>query len=361
MAFNLAKCNFCGICLERCPYSEFTKEQCADEMRKLIKGETTRITSECITCYACNQFCPTGANPFDLILRRIEEQRGNFGSLAYYNHVAVVDLPSVSPSEVIWGKPGKPAINGSIFADWIPHQFEGQMFEGLTFLKGGDFDAKLYWEHAGRERPFREILPKKLENIARIGVKEVICPNPDDYTAATTKAMEYDVYVPFKPIHIVEYLLGYLKEHAGQVKKLNIKAAYQLPCASRYYPWVEEWRDELLKLIGVERVQRRYDRESQICCGANFGATRGYEAFKENANRNIEDMKGAGAEALVMECPMCTSNLRDMAKEAGLEPYIISNLCRLALGEELPAGGAGLGDDREFVIKGTKIVTGIIT
>jgi len=57
--------------------------------------------------------------------------------------------------------------------------------------------------------------------------------------------------------------------------------------------------------------------------------------------KNIMDAKDAGAEAMVFLCPMCISGLRSRAKAQGLEPYIISNLVRLALGEQLTHGGAG--------------------
>jgi Fe-S oxidoreductase len=65
------------------------------------------------------------------------------------------------------------------------------------------------------------------------------------------------------------------------------------------------------------------------------------ERANEIKERNIKDAKEAGAEAFVFSCPLCALNLRRKAKEAGMEPFMLSNLCRLALGEELPAGGAG--------------------
>jgi len=66
---------------------------------------------------------------------------------------------------------------------------------------------------------------------------------------------------------------------------------------------------------------------------------------KEESNKwrmkNLMDAKEAGAEAMVFLCPLCVLSLRSRAKAQGLEPYIISNLVRLALGEKLTHGGAG--------------------
>ena len=55
--------------------------------------------------------------------------------------------------------------------------------------------------------------------------------------------------------------------------------------------------------------------------------------------KNIMDAKEAGAEAFVLLCPICIFGLRGRAKGQGLEPYILPNLVRLALGEELTYGG----------------------
>ncbi len=57
--------------------------------------------------------------------------------------------------------------------------------------------------------------------------------------------------------------------------------------------------------------------------------------------KNIMDGKEHGAEAMVFLCPLCTLSLRSRAKAQDLEPYLLSNLVRLALGEELTVGGAG--------------------
>ena len=150
-----------------------------------------------------------------------------------------------------------------------------------------------------------------------------------------------------------------------RIKKLHLKVAYQLPCASHYTPWENESIDEVLELIGCERVKRKYDRDNQICCGATLGTTQwptqGKDASLRIRKENIRDAKTAGAEALVMHCPMCAVNLREMAQEAGMKPFMLAELCRLALGEKLPGEGAGLGDNRDWVIRASKVLAGVVT
>jgi len=151
------------------------------------------------------------------------------------------------------------------------------------------------------------------------------------------KVKEYKIALPFKPIHIIEYLRDYVKEHENQIKKLNIKIAYQHPCASRYTFEKETILDELFELIGAERVNRKYDRLEALCCGGIQGSMVNVskEVEEEWKMKNLMDAKDAGAEAMVFLCPMCILGLRSRGKAQGLEPYIISNLVRLALGEKL--------------------------
>jgi Fe-S oxidoreductase len=122
-----------------------------------------------------------------------------------------------------------------------------------------------------------------------------------------------------------------------------MKIAYQQPCASRYTFENNKILDELLELIGVERVDRKYDRDNALCCSGVMAVM--LNLGKEESNKwrmkNIMDAKEAGAEALVFLCPLCVLSLRSRGKAQGLEPYIISNLVRLALGEKLTYGGAG--------------------
>ncbi|MBE0512019.1 (Fe-S)-binding protein, partial [Candidatus Bathyarchaeota archaeon] len=308
----------------------YSKEKAKEEIDKLIKGEPASIIKECITCVACNQYCEKGANPFDLINQR-QEETGLFPvsdrALDFFSAAEIM------PTEVIPGQPEKPVISLCTVGDLIPGLFEGQLFEGMTFLKGGEYFCKIGWVHAGKESPVRDGAQAVVEKLAEIKAEEIIFYHDDCYAMMATKVKEYGIDLPFKPIHIIEYLLNYLRDHKEQIKKLNMKIAYQQPCASRYTPWKDEWLDELFYLIGVERVKRKYDRMNALCCATPVVAT-DRERASSIKNRNIKDALDAGAEAIVFLCPICFLSLRRRTREAGLEPIPISNLCRLALGEK---------------------------
>jgi Fe-S oxidoreductase len=147
-----------------------------------------------------------------------------------------------------------------------------------------------------------------------------------------SKMPEYNVQVPFKPMHIVEYMRNYLKEHRDQITPLDRKIAYQRPCASRYTGEMDPVLDEAFELLGVERVARKYDRESALCCGSLFSRI-DPERIKPTMAKNIQDALGAGAEAMVFLCPVCMRALAKPALEQGLKPVFITQLARMALGE----------------------------
>ena len=338
--FYKEKCTLCGECLMKCPYLAYPEEKAKEEFKKLIDGEPTPVTADCITCAACNMFCPEGANPFDLINDR-QEETGDYKMTkpAQMN----MKMGTRMKSKVIEGEPGKPIMNLCVMGDLHPGVIEGQLFEGLTLLKGSDYFCYFGLIHAGTPSAVKDNAQTFVDNLAKTGAKEIICYHDDCYAMLTNKVKEYGIALPFKPIHIIEYLRDYVKEHENQINKLGIKIAYQQPCASRYTFEKDPILDELFQLIGVERVNRKYDRVNALCCGnAQAGmANVSKEVEVEWRMKNIMDAKDAGAEAMVFLCPMCILGLRGRAKGQGLEPYILSNLVRLALGEELTHGGAG--------------------
>jgi hypothetical protein len=60
----------------------------------------------------------------------------------------------------------------------------------------------------------------------------------------------------------------------------------------------------------------------------------------EIQQKNLDDAKQAGAKAMTFLCPVCVRGLGSGAAERGLDIYMVSDLCRLALGEKIPAFSA---------------------
>jgi Fe-S oxidoreductase len=85
-------------------------------------------------------------------------------------------------------------------------------------------------------------------------------------------------------------------------------------------------------MIGVERVERRYDREGALCCSGAIAQFDPERAASLRA-RNLDDAETADAQAMCYLCPMCRRVLAADAQERGLKGYHIIELARMSLGE----------------------------
>jgi Fe-S oxidoreductase len=238
------------------------------------------------------------------------------------------------PNEVRKGKPGKPAISSCVIGPSLLSPLEGSLFDDLTHIQGEDYYCYIGWIHFGMLSPVDKGVPQFIDNLAATGEKEIVLLHDDCYAAATTLAKEYGIEVPFRPIHIIEYLRDQMKARQADIKKLDMKVAYQRPCASRYTPEKEPMLDELFELIGVERVARKYDRENACCCALPL-MVRDTERMQRIQKMNLDDAEDAGAEAMAFLCPVCVHGLGAGVLERGMDIYMLSDLCRIALGEEL--------------------------
>jgi Fe-S oxidoreductase len=182
----------------------------------------------------------------------------------------------------------------------------------------------------------RDNIQTLVDKYASLAVDEVIFLHDDCYSLMADVAPKYGIELSFRPIHIFEYLLNYLEDHKTAINSLNMKIAYQRPCASRMTPWKEPMLDEIFRLIGVERVARKFDRKHSLCCGPDMkGLVKRGKKYPGYQDLNIKDAKDNAAEAMIFLCPMCHDALSSKCKEAGLRTLMVTDLCRLALGEEL--------------------------
>ena len=62
-------------CLVRCQYLDFDLADADAEKKRILKGEDTGVLTECVTCYACEEYCPAGNHPFYQIVD-LQEQLG---------------------------------------------------------------------------------------------------------------------------------------------------------------------------------------------------------------------------------------------------------------------------------------------
>ncbi len=356
MGFDLSKCIFSkckGECLTRCPYISYDETQAKEAIQSLIAGEIAPILTACITCAACNDFCPLGANPWDLIAWRQEQTE----ILGIPKDAKPASDWLTKPGIVVHGKKGGPLISmGGIFEVVPQVEFlTGKMFADATLIGGGSIACGFTETHLGRASRPLTYLPEFIANLTaeaeKYGVNEIIFTHDACYNVATTIAMQEHIEVPFRPVHILEYIRDWLRENPDQITPLNVKVAVQGGCTTRYAPtggdqeiW-SDWLADIFDLIGVESVEekRTYTGVDRLCCGSSIFHKQ-HERAMGIQQMNIEDALQAGAKHYVFICPACISIMRATCRRMNLEPIYITQLVRQALGEDLgKAGTAGFG------------------
>ena len=333
--WDASKCDLCGDCLVKCLYADYDRDRAVADIKALMAGEDAEIVGKCITCCACREYCPTGADPFNLIMNAVEKA----GVFPVEEEGLVAGSFSAS-SEVIPGDADKPALSICTMEPLMPEgALDGQLFEGMTLVKGGDYYCLIGWEHSGKETVIGRYAQRFIDNLTSLG-KDIVFLHDDCYAMVHAKVRDYGIDVPFGYMHLFEYLRNYLRDHQSSITMLGKKIAYQQPCASRYTPEKDVFLDEILELIGVERPPRKYERETALCCSAAILRLRLEQAVALQ-EKNVRDAIDCGADALLTLCPMCDRLLRRPTGQLGLAEIFITDLCRIALGEKPWPAGAG--------------------
>jgi Fe-S oxidoreductase len=201
-----------------------------------------------------------------------------------------------------------------------------------------DIFCNIMWLHFAKNSVIRDRLPFVIDTIQKnylqgSGVDELVCFHDECYGTFTHLAPAFGIDVPFRAVHLFEFLTNRLTELKADIRPIKEKVAYQRPCSNRLIPETQHWVDEIFHLIGVDRVERQYDRENALCCAMTLDAMQRDGLADDVRKRNVEDMEAAGAKYCVFNCPACLVSLGEMVGERGITPILMSDLCRIALGE----------------------------
>jgi len=319
-------CDFCGDCLVLCQWMEIEPERAADLIRAMMDGDPTEVTQKCITCYACNEICPQQANPFDLIAvlqekqQVISEQTVQETETRYFFDG---DLRETPPSDRI--------ISTCVFGKSDAHLIQGELYD-LPQVGGKPYFCWVLFSHMAAESIQKKHAAEFVNRLSDTGAKEVICFHDDCYAMLAKLAPEYGIEVPFRPIHLAEYLVEYLQNNKSRIKKLGLRLAYQRPCASRHTPEKEHFIDSIFEFTGSTRVTREFDRGKALCCASTKFLLHQVDP-RSDQEKNIQDALQAGAVAMVCLCPMCMHSLATVAAENKMPLIFLGDLARMALGE----------------------------
>jgi Fe-S oxidoreductase len=342
--WDASKCNFCGNCLVNCRYVDYDKDRSVAEIKLLMEGKDAEILNTCITCIACNDYCPTGADPSNLIFK-MQEKIGTC-PIVLVGKRMLEELAKAlegqgEPGKLIPGDPDKPALSFDSFQfEQFPEgTLDSQLFKGMSVVRGGEYMSLAGCVHMGGESFVEKYGQDVLDRLASLG-KDILYMHNEGFVLADVKAKEYAFKVPFKYMHLFEYLRNYLRDHQNNITRLNKKIAYQANCATRWIPEYDVFLDEVFELVGVKRPTRQYERLNALCCTAPIIYTN-RELATEIQKKNFEDAIACGADAIITACPVCDIVLHWPSSQFGLPKIFITDLCRIALGEKPWPEGSG--------------------
>ena len=329
--FESERCNLCGDCLVKCQWMDVGLDKAVTWKKAMHAGEYSPALDQCITCYACNEICPQDANPYDLIAELQEKHC----SLIPEESVAATEKQYIFSGELKNLPDAETIMTTCVFGKNEAALIQGELYD-IPRVGGKPYFCWILFSHMGVESIQRKHAGEFVNRLAMTGAKEIVCFHDDCYAMLVKLAPDYGIEVPFRPVHLAEYLTDFLKKNKDRIKPLNIDIAYQRPCASRHTPEKEHFIDELFELTGVRRVERKYDRENALCCaGVKFLLGMGDSA--PDQEKNVLDAKESGAKAMVYLCPMCRNTLSGSALKHNLPFIFIGDIARMAIGEiEVP-------------------------
>ncbi|MFW6081112.1 MAG: heterodisulfide reductase-related iron-sulfur binding cluster [Desulfosalsimonas sp.] len=341
--FDENMCRACETrdCLTRCQYIDLGVDEAAEEMEKIINGEESRVLHDCRTCYACEEYCPNGNHPFYLIVKRQEELGIDPLPEPITRQGIQVGIPFRGEPEV--EEINGPVLNMGVFSP-LSGLAQGKLFDGLRIISNDSrkmhhFFCQLMYLHFARISVINQRLPGVIETIEAYKPTEIVHFHDECYGTYTSYAPAFGIDVPFKSIHLFEHLYKRLNELKSEIQPLNYRVAYQRPCSSRLSPGAHAFVDKIFEMVGVDHVSRSYEDENALCCGSTILSQKKKGSRKfclDQQRKNIEDMKQAGAQLCIFNCPACMQTIGKQVAEHGIMPIWMSDLCRMAI-RELPA------------------------
>lgn len=334
--FDPSLCADCPTvdCLTRCQYMDYGLDRAREEKAAINAGKDCRALHECLTCYACNEYCPNGNNPFYVLVAAQED----LGLKPAPDPITTEQLVMMDfPGRINRLSGRKPVVDMCAFP-MLSHLIRGSLFENAEVVGGNDVFCNIMWLHFAKNSVIRERVPRAMENLRALCLDpaqtdELICFHDECYATYTSLAPAFGMKVPFSPVHLFDYLDRRLEALKDRIKPLGLTIAYQRPCSNRLIPETDAVLDRIFKRIGVTRAKRKFDRQNALCCGGVPRAQQRDELADEIQDKNLDDMKASGATHAVFNCPFCMATLAADAAEYGLMPVHVTDLCLMALGE----------------------------
>lgn len=279
----------------------------------------------CTNCLICQQRCPRGIKIVDFIINSRNEviEKGSIPKELRQM------LENIQKFRNPFGALKRPNFDAKIAEN---RNFEYLLFVGcsaydprvqkvvektIELLKASKIDFAILAEEnccgndvraLGEQGLFEMLKNDNIKRFESVGVKKIITISPHCYNA-------FKNYYGLETYHITEILLNKVRNAELRFSKpFEGIVTYHDSCyLSRYNKLIQEPRELLKAVPGVEFVEMQRNKELSLCCGGGSGGIVRDFVWKPSVQR-IKEAMLTGASYLAVSCPFCLIMLEDSAK-----------------------------------------------
>jgi Fe-S oxidoreductase len=322
--FRADLCTRCGECFTRCHYMDLTRAQAVAEIDRLIAGQPSpTVHKKCVSCYACNAFCPVDAHPYELILEAWHERYLKSGLPARASYL----MPYHSPN---YREDMEAKMSGrerALLARWkstpaagevlypgcnlltVPYLFDLDVLSQLPVSGDWSLCCGEPFFRGGMFEPVAEIANGLTRYYAdkQISKMVFVCPACMNMFR-NVLPQQFGAKLDFECEYIVTWLLR--KMDSGELKitrPLNRTVAVHDSCHGRVL------RDEIMgptrelyRRLGLKIVELKLHHEDGLCCGIAAGLNKFMpQDITLAAARELRQSSSSSAQELAIYCTGC--------------------------------------------------------
>jgi Fe-S oxidoreductase len=286
------KCIECGECLANCRYIKFSRHEAIDEIKKINKGlhEKSRAVEKCMSCYACNAFCPKGAHPYERIQYAWNARYEREGLPARASYLMPGRLPNFRQSlkyteretalHEKWASvepPAKTCLYPGCNLLAMPLLAEGAIFEKLPVWGRWDLCCGEMFFRMGMLESVKKTAKDLTEFYHGKDIEELVFVCPAGYNMfSNVLPDQFGAKFDFKKTYFTDWFIMRIEDGTFNIKKkLSGKVVMHDSCHARVLGagFMESQR-KLLKMLGLEVVETEQSHEHGLCCGVAAGCNR---------------------------------------------------------------------------------------
>jgi len=326
-------------------------------VKRLSRGEKTkRALSKCTSCFACNLFCPEGANPAQRILDIWHEKSVHEG-LPVRAKYFIPDSPLNFRTYVL---EKLPADEKALVESWedespceevfypgcnvitVPYLTRTRLLDGVNIRGSLSLCCGETYYRTGQYEMVAKAAARLSAWAKKLRIKKMIVPCTAGMNMLQNVLPKFGVHFDFEVSHMLPWLLARIE--SGEVKitnPLNQTVTIQESCYAKMFG--DEFMDvprRLLEKMGATVVEEELSRERALCCGigGGFSHASGYHPLDVTSAtiRSLRQAGKTGARAVVVYCAGCLQMLSvgQIVYPNRLPIYHLLELLQIATGEK---------------------------